>query len=118
MALQASDIFEGGILVGKLEPERKIGADVGGIRQAIIDVYPSLAVAAAGLDATPAQLCIAFCLANPAVANVLFGASSLKQLDDNLAGIELLARVGADEIRAATADLQVDQSVRPDGVWA
>lgn len=118
LALQASDIFEGGILVGKLAPQRKIGADVGGIREAIIDVYPRLEASARSVGATPAQLSIAFCLSNPAVANVPFGASSIAQLEDNLAGVALLDRLGADSIRQLTADLQVDQQVRADGVWS
>lgn len=117
LALQASDIFEGGILVGKTSPQRKIGADVGGIRQAIIDVYPRLAAAARSVEASAAQLAIAFCLSNPSVANVLFGASSTAQLEDNLGGVALLDRLGAEAIRELTSDLQVDQTVRADGVW-
>lgn len=117
LALQASDVFEGGILAGKLAPERKIGADVGGIREQIIAVYPELARIAEGLGATPTQLGIAFCLANPATANVLFGVSRLEQLEDNLGALELLDRVGADALRAATAELWVDRAVNADGTW-
>ncbi|WP_022890806.1 aldo/keto reductase [Agromyces italicus] len=118
LALQASDAFEGGILVGKTSPARKIGADVGGIRDAIVAAYPRLEEIAAGFEATPAQLGIAFCLANPATANVLFGASRVEQLDDNLGAIELLARVGAEPLRDATAELWLDRAVAADGTWA
>ncbi|RGE19996.1 aldo/keto reductase [Leucobacter sp. wl10] len=118
LALQASDAFEGGILVGKLSPARKIGADVGGIRERIVAAYPRVAGIAASFDATPAQLGIAFCLANPATANVLFGASSVRQFDDNLGAVALLDRVGAERLREATADLWLDREVRADGVWA
>ena len=117
LALQASDSFEGGILVGKLRPQRKIGADVGGIRERIVAAYPEVERIARSLDASPAQLGLAFCLAHPATANVLFGASSAAQLDDNLGAIGLLERVGADGIRAACAGLQLDGDVRADGVW-
>ena len=117
LALQASDAFEGGILVGKLKPARKIGADVGGIRERIVAAYPEVARIAAELGATPAQLGIAFCLANPATANVLFGASSAAQLDENLGAIGLLERVGAQELRSAVAGLWLDREVRSDGVW-
>ncbi|MFV0434675.1 MAG: aldo/keto reductase [Leucobacter sp.] len=117
LALQASDAFEGGILVGKLSPNRKIGADVGGIRERIVAAYPRVAEIAASFDATPAQLGIAFCLANPATANVLFGASSVRQFNDNLGAISLLERVGGERLREATADLWLDREVRPDGVW-
>lgn len=118
LALQASDSFEGGILVGKLNPTRKIGADVGGIRERIIAVYPEVQRIAASFDATPAQLGLAFCLANPATANVLFGASSVRQLDDNLGALALLERAGAEALREATAGLWLDREVRADGVWA
>lgn len=118
LALQASDAFDGGILVGKLTPNRKIGADVGGIRERIVATYPRVAEIAASFEATPAQLGLAFCLANPATANVLFGASSVRQLDDNLGALDLLEREGADRIREATAELWLDRDVRSDGVWA
>lgn len=117
LALQASDLFEGGILVGKLSPQRKIGADVGGIRERIVAAYPEVERIAGELGATPAQLGIAFCLANPATANVLFGASSVRQFDDNLGALEVLDRVGAERIREATAGLWLDREVRADGVW-
>lgn len=118
LALQASDSFEGGILVGKLAPSRKIGADVGGIREQIIAAYPRVREIAEGLGASPAQLGLAFCLANAATANVLFGASSVRQFDDNLGALELLERVGGSVIREVTADLWLDRDVRADGVWA
>ena len=118
LALQASDAFEGGILVGKLAPARKIGADVGGIRERIVAAFPEVARIAQGLGATPAQLGLAFCLANPATANVLFGASRVAQLDDNLGAIALLEREGADRIRELTAELWLDREVRADGIWA
>lgn len=117
LALQASDAFEGGILVGKLSPGRKIGADVGGIRERIVAAYPEVERIAASFDATPAQLGLAFCLANPATANVLFGASSVRQLDDNLGALDLLDRVGAAALRDVTEGLWLDREVRADGVW-
>ena len=118
LALQASDAFEGGILVGKLSPKRKIGADVGGIRERIVAAYPEVQRIADSFGATPAQLGIAFCLANPATANVLFGASSVRQFEDNLGAIPLLESVGAERIREAVAGLWLDREVRADGVWA
>lgn len=117
LALQASDAFEGGILVGKLNPKRKIGADVGGIRERIVAAYPEVLRIAESFGATPAQLGLAFCLANPATANVLFGASSEAQLNDNLGAISLLESDGADAIREATAELWLDREVRSDGLW-
>lgn len=118
LALQASDTFEGGILAGKKGTVREVGADPGGIRQAIRDAADEVTRIASDFGATPAQLGIAFCLTNPAVANVLFGASRLSQLDDNLGALELVRDHGQ-EIRSAVAHLWIDRDrVNPDGTWA
>lgn len=116
LTLQASDVFEGGILATGRMPERKIGADVGGIRDRIAAVYPEVARVADGFGVTPAALGIAFCLSNPATANVLFGASRLAQVEQNHAALALARDHGA-EVRAALADCWVDRDVRADGVW-
>jgi aryl-alcohol dehydrogenase-like predicted oxidoreductase len=116
LALQASDVFEGGILATGRVPERKIGADVGGIREQIAAVYPEVARVAAEFGVTPAALGIAFCLSNPATANVLFGASRLTQLEENHAALALARDHGAD-VRAALAGCWVDREVRADGAW-
>lgn len=118
LALQASDVFEGGILAGKLAPARKIGADVGGVRERIVAAYPEVERIAASFGATPTQLGIAFALAHPATANVLFGVSRIEQLEDNLGALDLLDRVGVDALRAATGHLWLDREVAADGTWA
>ncbi|MFD4960694.1 aldo/keto reductase [Microbacterium sp. NPDC058389] len=115
LGLQASDAFEGGVLLGRM-PERRIGADVGGIRQRIADAAPEVAHIAAAFEATPAQLAIAFCLANPATANVLFGASRPGQLEENLGALALAAARG-EEVREALAHLRLDETVSADGRW-
>lgn len=117
MALQASDIFEGGVLLGNRVPGRRIGADVGGLRERIADSASDLARVAAGFGVEPSQLAIAFCLAHPATANVLFGASRLSQLESNLVALELAARRG-DDVRASLEGLRVDHDVAADGAWA
>ncbi len=110
IGLQASDVFEGGILVGKLQPERAIGADPGGIREAIRAAAPRVAEVAAELGATPAQLAIAFCLTQSATVSVLFGATSVQQLEDDLGALDVLERHG-DVIRDRVADLWMDRDV-------
>ncbi|MDQ7804508.1 aldo/keto reductase [Amycolatopsis sp. A133] len=112
LALQASDVFEGGVLLGNPAPSRKIGADVGGIRESIVAASPELASIAADFGATRAQLALAFCLAYEPVANVLFGVSRLEQLTDNL-GALLLVRQHGKEIRAALAHLCLDCNTTP-----
>ncbi|MFJ8893004.1 aldo/keto reductase [Leifsonia sp. NPDC102414] len=118
LALQASDVFEGGILAGKLAPSRKIGADVGGIRERIVAAYPRVLQIADGFGATPTQLGLAFVLAHPATANVLFGVSRADQLEDNLGALAMLDRVGVDALRAATEELWLDREVNADGTWS
>lgn len=116
LALQASDTFEGGILAGNKHTQRQIGADPGAIRERIIGIADEVSAIAHGFGATPAQLGIAFCLSNPHVANVLFGASRIGQLEDNLGAIELARRHGS-AIRAAVEHLWLDRdAVRSDGV--
>ncbi len=115
LALQASDSFEGGVLLGRT-PARKIGADVGGIRALIADAAPEVATIAASFDATPAQLAIAYCLAYGPTANLLFGASRLEQLESNLAAARLADEHGA-AIRDAVAHLWLDRHVAADGAW-
>lgn len=116
LTLQASDVFEGGILATGRPPQRKIGADVGGIREEIAAIYPEVSRVAAEFGVTPAALGVAFCLANPATSNVLFGASRLEQLEQNHAALAL-ARDHGEEVRAALAGCWVDREVRADGAW-
>lgn len=45
------------------------------------------------LDATPAQLAIAWCLKNPRVSSVILGVSRLEQLSENLGALAVKARL-------------------------
>ncbi len=47
------------------------------------------------LAATPAQLAIAWCLANPRVSTVILGATRAAQLQENLAALEVLPKLDA-----------------------
>jgi aryl-alcohol dehydrogenase-like predicted oxidoreductase len=116
LVLQASDVFEGGVLLGNRAPARKIGADPGGIRESIVAAADELAGIAAGFGATRAQLALAFCLAYEPVANVLFGVSRATQLADDLGALDL-ARKHGEEIRSAVGHLWLDREVSPDGSW-
>lgn len=116
LSMQASDVMEGGYLAGKVSTEREVGRDPGGIRQRIIDDVPAFVALAEDLGATPAQLAIAFTLTHPATATTLFGASSVEQLHANLASLEVLDRVGAEEIRARVEPFWADRDlVDPEG---
>jgi len=110
LTMQASDSFEGGILAGKLNPERRIGLDDGGIREQIVAAYPEIERIAASFDATPAQAAIAFCLAYQPTSNVLFGASRMDQLESNLGAIKLATEKGP-ELREALEQFWLDRGV-------
>jgi aryl-alcohol dehydrogenase-like predicted oxidoreductase len=56
-----------------------------------------LAALAGRLDTTPAALALAFPFTNPAVASVLFGATSAEQVRANCAAAGLLGRLSPDE---------------------
>ncbi|PSL57438.1 aryl-alcohol dehydrogenase-like predicted oxidoreductase [Saccharothrix carnea] len=110
LTIQASDVLEGGMLAGNLTPDRVIGKDPGGIRAGISDAARELAAVAAGFDATPAQVAIAFCLADPTVTTVLFGASRVAQLEENLAAVRLAEERGL-ELRKAVDGLWLDRDL-------
>ncbi|MFC4908256.1 aldo/keto reductase [Actinomadura gamaensis] len=116
LSLQASDVLEGGILAGNTSPSRQIGRDPGNVRGRVHDAAKGIAELAGDLGVSPAQLCVAFALTHPSVATVLFGASSLAQLQDNIAALDLLERVGPDRLRALLAPFWVDRdAVDPEG---
>lgn len=111
VALEASDSLEGGILAGKVSPGRQIGRDPGGIREAIVAHVPAFTAAAEQLDASPAQLALAFTLTHPATATTLFGATGLAQLNANLAAWDLVERAGAARLRELVAPFWTDRGV-------
>ncbi|RGE19993.1 aldo/keto reductase [Leucobacter sp. wl10] len=116
LSMQASDVLEGGYLAGKVATEREVGRDPGGIRRRIIDDVPGFARLAEELHCAPAQLAIAFTLTHPATATTLFGASSVAQLEANLGSLDVLDRVGAEEIRARVEPFRADRGlVDPEG---
>ncbi|EMD28202.1 aldo/keto reductase [Amycolatopsis azurea] len=116
VTLQSSDIFEGGVLLGKNSGARQVGRDPGDIRERIAASAPELAKIATELGATPAQLCLAFTLTHPANTTTLFGATSTEQLKDNLGAVDLVERVGAEELRALVEPHWADRDiVDPEG---
>lgn len=111
LSLEASDVLEGGILAGKTSPTRQVGRDPGAIRERIVADVPGFSALAEEHGASPAQLALAFTLTHPALATTLFGASGTAQLEANLASLELLERVGAEELRRAVEPFWADRGV-------
>jgi aryl-alcohol dehydrogenase-like predicted oxidoreductase len=90
--LVASYVMAGGVLTGKYDaggngratgqlddPRYRTARDLGRRVRALADE----------LRTSPAALAIAFALANPATASVLFGATSPAQIADNVAALEV-----------------------------
>ncbi len=101
ISLIASYTLAGGILTGK----HAAGAE-GRMRGALDDPRSRAAVAAvrelaplaAELDTTPAALALAFPLADPRTAAVLFGATRPEQVTENAAAVEVLERLDAAQL--------------------
>ncbi|WP_125611844.1 aldo/keto reductase [Specibacter cremeus] len=116
ITMQSSDVLEGGILAGKVNPDREVGRDPGGIRAKIIESVPAVTALAGELDTTPAQLAVAFTLTHPANTTTLFGATRLEQLEQNIGAIALVERVGAARLRELVAPFWADAGiVDPEG---
>ncbi|WP_353114469.1 aldo/keto reductase [Microbacterium sp.] len=107
ISLHASDTMEGGILAGRLNPERNIGIDVGNIRDQIRARVPQIVEASGSLGLTPAQFSLAFCLANDVTASVLFGATRPGTIEENVVAVAA-ASERREEILAAAVGLGVD----------
>lgn len=56
------------------------------------------------MGTTPSRLAIAWCLLNERVSTVILGASSVAQLQENLASLEVLPNID-EGIRSALADI-------------
>jgi aryl-alcohol dehydrogenase-like predicted oxidoreductase len=105
LAYQASNTLAVGVLAGRpaAQAERPLGPDA--LTEHAGAVAAEFAALAASVDATPAQLAIAFALSHPMVANALVGVSKLEQLRDNLGALDVLERLGRSGIRDLLAQL-------------
>jgi L-glyceraldehyde 3-phosphate reductase len=71
--------------------------------QAALAIAEPLRALAQELGTTPAALAIAFPLANPHVASVVFGATQPAQVAENVAAFDVLARIGEAELASLRA---------------
>jgi aryl-alcohol dehydrogenase-like predicted oxidoreductase len=98
----ASFVLAGGVLTGKYERDPNAGRAAGRLRDprlaAAAEAGRQLAELAHGLDTTPAALAIAFALINPAVASVLFGATTAEQVRQNVAALALTDRLDDSQV--------------------
>ena len=93
----ASAVLAGGALTGKYaEPGahgRLASMPSSPVREHALRVGRQLRALAGELDTTPSRLALAFALAGPRVASVLFGATSPEQVAENVGALDLLARL-------------------------
>jgi len=99
----ASHSLAGGALCGKYDrgEEGRLSGQLDGPRlQRALALGARLSAdgACEELDATPAQLALAFALRGPGVASVLFGATGPEQLKENVGALRVAERLTADEL--------------------
>ena len=101
----ASAVLAGGALSGKYGATDATGRLAGrGDDPALAAAFAAgerLRALAAGLDTTPAALAIAYALRHPAVASALLGATSPAQVAENVAALDVAARLETDAEAAA-----------------
>jgi aryl-alcohol dehydrogenase-like predicted oxidoreductase len=96
----ASYTLAGGILSGKYAAGAggRMAGEVGEERwRAAVDAAAQLRALATELETTPAVLAMAFAFLHPAVATVLFGATSPEQIRENLASAEVAAALTGEQ---------------------
>jgi aryl-alcohol dehydrogenase-like predicted oxidoreductase len=94
----ASFVMAGGILTGKYDAggSGRAETDIGDPRFAAArELGRRLRARAEQLGTSPATLAVAFALASPAVASVLFGATTAAQLAENVAALHLTGAANA-----------------------
>jgi aryl-alcohol dehydrogenase-like predicted oxidoreductase len=93
----ASFVLAGGVLTGKYDHDPDTGRAAGHLDDprvaATATVARRLAALSRELDTTPAALAIAFTLANPRVAGVLFGATRPEQVRQNVEALAVANRL-------------------------
>ncbi len=99
----ASSALAGGALTGKYAAGPAAGGRIAGeldrpALQPALRAAPALSELADRLETTPPALALAFTLANPRVATVLFGATRPEHVHENVQAADVLARLGEPEL--------------------
>jgi aryl-alcohol dehydrogenase-like predicted oxidoreductase len=98
----ASFVLAGGVLTGKYDRDPTTGRAAGRLDDPLVArtaaTARNLAALARELETTPSALAIAFTLANPRVASVLFGSTTPEQVRQNADALAVAARLGEEEL--------------------
>jgi aryl-alcohol dehydrogenase-like predicted oxidoreductase len=93
----ASFVLAGGVLTGKYDDDPSAGRAAGSLDDPLVARTAAagrqLVELARELDTTPSALAIAFTLANPRVASVLFGSTTPKQVRQNADALAVAGRL-------------------------
>ena len=81
----------GGRLAGQLDDERT---------KALLPKVDAFLAIAREVGCTPSQLAMAYCLKNPQVSSVVFGARSVAQLNENLGAVAVAAQMTGETLAA------------------
>lgn len=107
IAIVASYALAGGVLTGKYDADPRAGRAAGSLdtpRYATgLAAGRELAALAKEVGRDPAQLAIAFALANPSVTTVLLGATKPEQVAANAGAVELISELTPDQRARLTA---------------
>jgi len=100
IGIVASYTLHGGVLSGKYaraeshDSNRMDQKQLDDLRhKGMLDKATHVAAVARRLGCTPAQLAVSYCLKNRHVASVLFGAKTVKQVEENLGALNILQSV-------------------------
>jgi voltage-dependent potassium channel beta subunit len=77
-----------------------------------LQIAREIAAVAADLDCTPSQLALAWCLKNPHVSTVITGASRPEQVVENMAALDVIAKLD-DAVMARIEDILQNQPPAP-----
>ena len=117
IGLVASFALEGGILTGKYNtPDAQSSrrydvAKLNAFRSnGLLDKVASFVALAGETGCSPAQLAYAYCLRHSSVASVLFGATSVAHVEENVAALEVVPKLNDSVLAKLTAIFPSDQA--------
>jgi aryl-alcohol dehydrogenase-like predicted oxidoreductase len=104
VGIVASYSLQGGLLSGKYQAGGAAGRLAGALAdphvQSLLPKVGPFTAIARDLGCTPSQLAFAYCLKNPHVSSVVFGARQVAQLQENLGALDVLPRLDDGVMRA------------------
>jgi L-glyceraldehyde 3-phosphate reductase len=109
VGIVASYSLHGGLLSGKYNAVARAGYRLESTqieemqRRGLIQKVKQLAAVATTLGCTPAQLALAYCLQNPRVSSVLFGAKTVRQMEENLGALDAAKSLDIDTMKRLRA---------------